>query len=63
MPSGGGQRAAREIRAALPDARVLGLSAHSDDAAREEMAAAGADGYVVKGTLPADVVRALRGDA
>ncbi len=60
MPGGGGLRAAREIRAVLPDARVLGLSAHSDDAA---MIAAGADGYVVKGTPPADVARVLRGDA
>ena len=63
MPAGGGLRAAREIRSALPDARVLALSAHSDDAARADMAAAGADGYVVKGTPPADVARVLRGDA
>ena len=63
MPGGGGLRAAREIRALLPGARVLALSAHSDDAARQDMAAAGADGYVVKGTPPADVARALRGDA
>ena len=61
MPGGGGLRAAREIRALLPEARVLGLSAHSDDAAG--MVAAGADGYVVKGTPPADVARVLRGDA
>ena len=60
MPGGGGLRAAREIRSAVPSARVLGLSAHSDGA---EMVAAGADGYVVKGTPPADVARALRGDA
>jgi DNA-binding NarL/FixJ family response regulator len=62
MPGGGGLRAARVIRAALPDARVLALSAHSDDATRQEMVAAGADGYVVKGTPPGDVARALRGD-
>ena len=62
MPGGGGLRAAREIRSLLPDARVLALSAHSDDAARQDMAAAGADGYVVKGTPPADVARVLRGD-
>jgi len=63
MPGGGGPRAAREIRAVLPGARVLALSAHSDDASRDDMAAAGADGYVVKGTPPADVARVLRGDA
>src|SRR5215207_6347276 len=61
MPGGGGLRAAREIRALLPGARILGLSAHSDDAARQQMAAAGADGYVVNGTPPGDVARVLRG--
>ncbi len=63
MPGGGGVRAAREIRAVLPDARLLGLSTHSDEAVRANMAAAGADGYVVKGTPPADVARVLRGGA
>ena len=40
----GRRRAARGARdpGALPGARVLALSAHSDDAAREDMAAAGA---------------------
>ena len=61
MPGGGGLRAAREIRAALPAARVVGLSAHESDEARGAMEAAGADGYIVKGAAPGEVVRVLRG--
>ena len=62
MPGGGGLRAAREIRAVLPSARVLGVE-RALGRRGEDMAAAGADGYVVKGTPPADVARVLRGDA
>ncbi len=62
MPGGGGLRAAGEIKAATPATRVLALSAHDSDETRQAMLDAGADGYVVKGTPPADVARALRGD-
>lgn len=60
MPGGGGPRAAREILAVRPQVRVFALSAHEDGPARAEMEAAGATGYVVKGSPPADVLRALR---
>jgi DNA-binding NarL/FixJ family response regulator len=60
MPGGGGPHAAREIRAKCPETRVLALSAHQTDAAREEMAAAGAVGYVVKGAPPDEVLRTIR---
>jgi DNA-binding NarL/FixJ family response regulator len=43
--------------------RVLALSAHADDAARADMAAAGAVGYVVKGAPPDEVLRAIRAAA
>lgn len=62
MPGGGGPHAARAIKKLAPDTRVLALSAHDSGPAREEMEAAGADGYVIKGTAPADVAKALRGD-
>ena len=60
MPGGGGPAAARAIRERVPGVRVLALSAHEDDAARAEMAAAGAIGYVVKGAPPDELVRAIR---
>jgi DNA-binding NarL/FixJ family response regulator len=63
MPGGGGVAAARAIRRRAPGVRVLALSAHEDDAARAEMADAGAVGYVVKGAPPAEVVRAIRAAA
>ncbi|MBE2314853.1 response regulator transcription factor [Solirubrobacter sp. CPCC 204708] len=62
MPGGGGQHAAREIKASRPATRVLALSAHEDGPARDEMRDAGADGYVIKGTPPAEIAKALRGD-
>ena len=62
MPGGGGVRAARAILTADPGVRVLALSGHATDAARSAMEAAGATGYVIKGALPADVARAIRGD-
>ena len=55
MPGGGGPRAAQEIRAQAPQTRILALSAH-------EHAEMDADGFLQKGTPPADVARALRGD-
>jgi DNA-binding NarL/FixJ family response regulator len=61
MPGGGGLRAAREIHARHPEIRLLALSAHETDEARDAMAAAGASGYVVKGAPPSDVLSALKG--
>jgi DNA-binding NarL/FixJ family response regulator len=63
MPGGGGLRAAREIKVAAPNVRVLALSAHDTDDARAAMSEAGADGYVVKGAPPAELAAALRGGA
>lgn len=61
MPGGGGPHAAREIKRLAPNTRVLALSAHAAGEQRDAMEAAGADGYVVKGTPPAEVAAALRG--
>jgi DNA-binding NarL/FixJ family response regulator len=63
MPGGGGPAAARAIRERAPGVRVLALSAHEDDAARTEMADAGAVGYVVKGAPPDAIVQAIRAAA
>jgi PAS domain S-box-containing protein len=60
MPGGGGPRAAREIRAASPDTRVVALSAFSGRASVLEMLGAGAIAYLVKGESPAEIVEAIR---
>jgi len=48
MPLLNGLEATRQIRQAVPEAKVLILSAHSDDAYVEKVIAFGAVGYLVK---------------
>jgi EAL domain-containing protein (putative c-di-GMP-specific phosphodiesterase class I)/DNA-binding NarL/FixJ family response regulator len=60
MPSGGGPRAAREITRRSPQTRVLALSAYEDRTTVLEMLGAGAVGYLVKGTAPDEIVRAIQ---
>jgi len=60
MPGGGGVHATREIRAALPDARVVVLSGREDRETVLAMLRAGATGYVVKGSEPEEVLEAIR---
>jgi len=50
MPLLNGMEATRQIRLALPDAKVLILSAHNDDAYVKKVVALGAKGYLVKHT-------------
>src|SRR5581483_3017941 len=61
MPGGGGVRAAREIIRVSPQTRVLALSAYEDRQTVLQMLAAGAVGYLVKGTSPDEIVRAIAG--
>jgi len=60
MPLLNGLEAARQIRRAVPDAKVLILSAHSDDAYVEQMAALGAAGFLLKHTSSHDLAEAIR---
>jgi len=60
MPGGGGPRAAREIIKTSPATRVLALSAFEDRSTVLDMLRAGAVGYLVKGTSPAEIVRAIQ---
>jgi DNA-binding NarL/FixJ family response regulator len=48
MPLLNGLEATRQIRKAVPDSRVLILSAHQDDAYVEQVMALGARGYLLK---------------
>lgn len=59
MPGGGGPQAARDILRYSPRTRVIALSAYEDRKTVLQMLAAGAVGYLVKGTAPDEIVRAV----
>jgi DNA-binding NarL/FixJ family response regulator len=64
MPLLNGLEAARQIRQSVPDAKVLVLSAHSEDAYVQRAMASGAAGYLSKqtsGAVLANVIRAVAG--
>ena len=52
--------ATRQIRKAVPDTKVLILSAHSDDAYVEQLTALGAAGYLIKQTSAHFLAEAIR---
>ena len=60
MPQLNGLEATRQIRKAVPDTKVLILSAHSDDAYVEQMVALGAVGYLLKQTSAHFLAEAIR---
>jgi DNA-binding NarL/FixJ family response regulator len=60
MPRMTGLQAAREIRAQMPDVRVLILSMHDDEHYLFEALKAGASGYVLKREADQDLVGAVR---
>ena len=60
MPLLNGLEATRQILDALPDTRVLVLSAHSDDAYIEHLNAVGAAGYLIKQTSSHTLATAIR---
>jgi NarL family two-component system response regulator LiaR len=59
MPILDGVEATREIRAALPDARVVALTGHGDRSMAETMLEAGATSYCVKGSPLWELERAV----
>ena len=60
MPLLNGLEATRQIRQSVPDAKVLILSAHSDDAYVERVTALGAAGYLIKQTSAHFLAEAIR---
>jgi DNA-binding NarL/FixJ family response regulator len=60
MPLLNGLEATRQIRKAVPDTKVLVLSAHSDEAYVEQMTALGAAGYLLKQTSADVLATAIR---
>jgi CheY-like chemotaxis protein len=63
MPVMSGLDAIRAIRALQPPRtiKIVGLSAHADEAAKRECLAAGADAYLVKPMRLADLQKVLAG--
>jgi DNA-binding NarL/FixJ family response regulator len=60
MPLLNGLEATRQILKAIPTAKVLMLSAHSDDAYITKATESGAKGFLLKQTSAHDVCRAIR---
>jgi DNA-binding NarL/FixJ family response regulator len=63
MPDGGGERVVSEIRALLPHARLIALSASVDAEQVHRMLSAGADVYVPKGADFSVLIQGLSSDA
>ncbi len=60
MPLLNGLEATRQIRKALPDTKVMILSAHSDDAYVEQAIAVGATGFLLKQSSSNELSKAIR---
>jgi signal transduction histidine kinase/ActR/RegA family two-component response regulator len=62
MPRMNGIEATRQIKAASPQIRIIGLSLHEQDELALAMKEAGADGYVAKNAPAKEILDALRGE-
>jgi DNA-binding NarL/FixJ family response regulator len=63
MPGGGGARAAVQIREALPDVRIVAISADDSQANQYDMMRAGAVGFLSKGAPAEEVLRVIKSSA
>ena len=61
MPEMDGVEAAGRIKAALPAARIVGLSMFEDEQMAQVMQAAGADAFVSKTASAAELLKAIYG--
>jgi two-component system response regulator NreC len=60
MPGGGGMRALQEIARDCPKTRALVLTMHDDPSYLRSVLAAGASGYVLKRSVDAELLAAIR---
>ena len=60
MPGLNGIEATKRITAEYPDTRIIALSIHSERKFVEDMLQAGAAGYILKESVPEDLVRGIR---
>ena len=63
MPGGGGARAAVQIREALPDVRIVAISADDSHGNQYDMMRAGAVGFITKGAPDDEILRVIRSSA
>src|SRR5579863_5555031 len=63
MPELNGIEATRRLAASTPHARVVALSMHKDNVYVREILRAGARGYLLKDSVAADLVSAVRATA
>jgi DNA-binding NarL/FixJ family response regulator len=63
MPGMNGLAATRALKKARPDARIVTLTRHADDAYLQELLRAGVSGYVLKRSAPTELLHAIRGVA
>jgi DNA-binding NarL/FixJ family response regulator len=63
MPGMNGLAATRKLKEAQPDATIVTLTRHADDAYLQELLRAGVAGYVLKRSAPTELLQAIRGVA
>jgi len=60
MPGMNGLAATRALRKAQPDAHIVTLTRHGDEAYLQELLRAGVSGYVLKRSAPTELLQAIR---
>jgi DNA-binding NarL/FixJ family response regulator len=60
MPEMNGLKATRKLKAEFPNLKILTLTRHADDSFLEQLIGAGASGYVLKQSAPAELINAIR---
>ena len=63
MPGMNGLVATRKLRQLRPDAAIVTLTRHTDDAYLQELLRAGVSGYVLKQSAPTELLQAIRAAA
>ena len=63
MPGMNGLVATRALKEKQPQAAIITLTRHGDDAYLQELLRAGVSGYVLKQSAPAELLQAIRADA
>jgi DNA-binding NarL/FixJ family response regulator len=63
MPGMNGLVATRKLKKLQPDAAIVTLTRHGDDAYLQELLRAGVSGYVLKQSAPAELLQAIRAAA
>lgn len=60
MPDLNGLKATKKIKRANPDLKILTLTRHTDEGYLQQLLKAGANGYVLKQSAPAELINAIR---